>query len=1145
MAMKVGFVYTIILLAVFASLSQASLPIANMGNAGDGVFKVTDSLKVVVKGRVNQDVTNDIAILLYGDELVYTISATNASDTSTRIIIVDTIPSGLEVYTDRISDGGEFNLVSKVITWCIDVPTKKVGYVSFSATKGIDSDGLIENRAYVINDGKKRPTNPVCHRGGGARLRFAAGSNGYLSNGVSQTVDYCRYPYTGVLAHPERGYMFCGWGVPTYSTLTGGVFPGLESLADYLSVRILGDVVYTANFKPVDYCISYNLNGAVAQVPENPVSYTIMSGAYKLKNPTGQSEVFAGWTGSNGATPQEEVVIPAGSYGDLTYTAHWGRKFYTIRYDYAGGRGSEVANFWSYDVDDTPFEIANPPVRPGYDFAGWTGTNGNIPEKGVSVVKGTTGELFYKANWDLATYRILYDYNGGLPPVSLNRSVYTVEDAAFMIDYMPTRPGYTFVGWVGSNGVIPELRVYVAKGTTGELRYKAKWGFRFESDTIYTCSMPVVLESGHDGLGYEWILPDGSSSMGEDIEAGCSGRYILRTNYGSLIVSDTVFVLAPFERERAIRAVSSKVVKAGVAQQFTVRLNGGIAVTGCRWQVPGGDVVRDAGDTITVLYESAGKKTVSVTITSLVNGAVCEQTVSERFNVYPKRRSIFVNRYVGGGYEDGSSWSDAYRFLQDALAEATPGDYIWVAGAEYQPDTTFSFVLMEDSVVIYGGFKGDEERLSERNWAANATVLKGNGNAVILNSDIKGSSRWDGFIIEGGESVTGGGVQNYKSSVVIANCVIRSNLAEKGGGIYTNLSEVVLSNVEVSGNKAGNGGGLFNCSSTVDLTNLTVSGNLAENGGGLYNKESDLVIRNSIVWGNKTDKSLLHIENSNSFSSYTYSIVEGCKGSGGNWNCLLGTDAGHNYDYSPLYKTSGFDKAGRMQTGNYELSGSSRAIDRGNNTYAYNALGFDDMDLCSLKGYGVFSLIYDLNGNDRFLNDRVDLGAYEYYVPGHETVIERVVTLPSVRGITTDPIGGDHKVRSQDDFTFTIVANPGYTLDNLTVKTGVPDRDVEGLKLVENEDGSVTVTVLRVTEPLIITINGVSPVSNAAISDEKVWVYDRCLYINTDSSCDLSIYNMLGLLHLRQTVSAGKTVIALSPGFYYVRLDARVYKVRV
>jgi len=90
----------------------------------------------------------------------------------------------------------------------------------------------------------------------------------------------------------------------------------------------------------------------------------------------------------------------------------------------------------------------------------------------------------------------------------------------------------------------------------------------------------------------------------------------------------------------------------------------------------------------------------------------------------PPENVILVDASATGN-EDGSSWSNAFRYLQDALAVATSGNEIWMADGTYYPDEgdgmadddrTASFVL-RDTVSIYGGFAGGETSRNERDPA--------------------------------------------------------------------------------------------------------------------------------------------------------------------------------------------------------------------------------------------------------------------------------------------------------------------------------------------------------------------------------------------------------------------------------------------
>ncbi len=116
--------------------------------------------------------------------------------------------------------------------------------------------------------------------------------------------------------------------------------------------------------------------------------------------------------------------------------------------------------------------------------------------------------------------------------------------------------------------------------------------------------------------------------------------------------------------------------------------------------------------------------------------------------------TIYVDASASGN-NDGSSWADAYNYLQDALADAdslgVPVE-IWVAAGNYKPDVnsavpggsgdqTATFQLI-NGVAIYGGFAGGEASLDERDWETYETVLSG---------DLYGD---DDLVIEPG---TGGG----------------------------------------------------------------------------------------------------------------------------------------------------------------------------------------------------------------------------------------------------------------------------------------------------------------------------------------------------------------------------------------------------
>lgn len=186
-------------------------------------------------------------------------------------------------------------------------------------------------------------------------------------------------PYTTALTAPvvtKTGYNFSSWSPSVAATMPAAA------------------TTYAAQWTPVNYNITYTLNGGSAT---NPATYNIETTTFALNNPTKNGYDFTGWTGSNGSTPQTTVSVTVGSTGDKSYTANWTPTNYNITYDLAGGSVTP-ANPSGYTIETATFSLNNP-TRTGYDFAGWTGSNGSTPQTSVSVNLGSTGDKAYTANW--------------------------------------------------------------------------------------------------------------------------------------------------------------------------------------------------------------------------------------------------------------------------------------------------------------------------------------------------------------------------------------------------------------------------------------------------------------------------------------------------------------------------------------------------------------------------------------------------------------------------------------------------------------------------------------------------------------------------------------------------------------------------
>ncbi|MBW8038647.1 MAG: DUF3466 family protein [Planctomycetes bacterium] len=236
---------------------------------------------------------------------------------------------------------------------------------------------------------------------------------------------------------------------------------------------------------------------------------------------------------------------------------------------------------------------------------------------------------------------------------------------------------------------------------------------------------------------------------------------------------------------------------------------------------------------------------------------------------------IYVDDDAAGA-NDGSSWADAYNYLQDALAAAYSGDEIHVAKGIYKPDqgtgatpgdreATFQLI---NGVTLKGGYAGyGEPDHNAHDIELYETILTGDLNGddgdvdnprdlldeptrsensyhVVTGSGTDETAILDGFIITAGnlnrESLSphnsGGGMYIDQGNLVISNCNFNNNSAwYAGGGIYIRVGSAVLTNCIFSGNSSGHGGGIRSFGS-LTLTNCIFTGNWAAEGGGMENR---------------------------------------------------------------------------------------------------------------------------------------------------------------------------------------------------------------------------------------------------------------------------------------------------------------------
>ncbi|TAK33743.1 MAG: hypothetical protein EPO28_16935, partial [Saprospiraceae bacterium] len=251
---------------------------------------------------------------------------------------------------------------------------------------------------------------------------------------------------------------------------------------------------------------------------------------------------------------------------------------------------------------------------------------------------------------------------------------------------------------------------------------------------------------------------------------------------------------------------------------------------------------------------------------------------------------IYVN-ILASGSTDGSSWSNAFTNLQDALLVSTAGDDIWVAQGTYLPTNTMNREIsfeIKDGVSLYGGFSGGEIALSQREWLLHETILSGdigesdfyddNSFNVIFAQNFN-FIRLDGFTITKGKAFfqnvfepanspkkngagcyfIGSGNGN-NANPALYNCKFKLNFAAFNGGaifieaINGGSSIPIFSNCSFENNASNGGGAIYfngggQSGSKTQLTNCTFFMNGSNFYGGAVNIQnihgtSDWVIKN-------------------------------------------------------------------------------------------------------------------------------------------------------------------------------------------------------------------------------------------------------------------------------------------------------------
>lgn len=268
-----------------------------------------------------------------------------------------------------------------------------------------------------------------------------------------------------VLNIPARaGYRFAGW------TGTGLSEPTLTVIIEMGST---GSREYTANWEANANNIVFNANGGKGEMTAQSIK-TDETAPLFPNSFARDGYMFAGWaTSADGEVEYSDGAnYTMGTESEYTLYAVWKAVNYSISYELNGGVAEGNPDF--YTIESQSFTL-NAPVRAGYTFAGWTGTDIENATKVVTVIQGSWGDREYTAVWMANQNKIIFNVNGG--EGKMPEQMISTDSSAPLTENVFTRAGYTFAGWATS----PEGDVVYADcsdylmGTESQYNLYAVW----------------------------------------------------------------------------------------------------------------------------------------------------------------------------------------------------------------------------------------------------------------------------------------------------------------------------------------------------------------------------------------------------------------------------------------------------------------------------------------------------------------------------------------------------------------------------------------------------------------------------------------------------------------------------------------------
>ena len=287
----------------------------------------------------------------------------------------------------------------------------------------------------------------------------------HTNGGTINNVVVESYTYTVGVVLPadvtQRGYLFRGWYDNEQRT---------GNPVTLISTTEFGEREFWADWSVVDYDITLNYNGGTIGDDDVPATYRIGS-EITLPVPVCEGYTFGGWYTNSAYVGEAVQAISSTEIGDKEFWAKWNVNSYTVTLETNGGtiNSGNVANYtYGYGIP-LPSDV----TRSGYTFDGWYADKDCATARVTRISESKTGNLTFYANWNVNSYIVTLETNGGVIN-SGNVERYTYGKGATLPTNI-TRDGYTFGGWYTNSSYLGSAVQSISSTEIGEKAFYANW----------------------------------------------------------------------------------------------------------------------------------------------------------------------------------------------------------------------------------------------------------------------------------------------------------------------------------------------------------------------------------------------------------------------------------------------------------------------------------------------------------------------------------------------------------------------------------------------------------------------------------------------------------------------------------------------